>query len=111
MPGARADGLVVDGQAGLRGGPLLVDRRGERRAGAGDRPGVETPAGRAAGGAGVLPHAASPSASNAQPASAPILFLVTTSPLAGLRVDERRGREGLRAVGAGRSLLTAGAPM
>ena len=31
---ARADRLVVDRQAGLRRGPLLVDRRGERRAGA-----------------------------------------------------------------------------
>jgi fermentation-respiration switch protein FrsA (DUF1100 family) len=39
-----------------------------------------------------LPHAARPSASKATLASAPILFLVTTSPLAGLRV-----------VGAGRA--------
>jgi hypothetical protein len=33
-----------------------------------------------------LPHAARPNASTAQPASAPILFLITTSPLAGLSV-------------------------
>jgi hypothetical protein len=31
-----------------------------------------------------LPHAARPNASTAQPASAPILFLITTSPLAGV---------------------------
>ena len=35
--GTGADRLVVDGQAGLRGGPLFVDGRGERRARAGDR--------------------------------------------------------------------------
>jgi hypothetical protein len=31
-----------------------------------------------------LPHAARPNASTAAPASAPILFLITTSPLTGL---------------------------
>jgi hypothetical protein len=39
----------------------------------------------------LLPHADRPSASNATLASAPILFLVTTSPLAGLRVVLRFG--------------------
>jgi hypothetical protein len=34
----------------------------------------------------LLPQAARPSASKATLASAPILFLITTSPLAGLRV-------------------------
>jgi hypothetical protein len=34
-----------------------------------------------------LPHAARPNANIAQPASAPILFLITTSPLAGLSFD------------------------
>jgi hypothetical protein len=34
-----------------------------------------------------LPHAASPNASTAQPASALILFLITASPLAGLSFD------------------------
>ena len=34
-----------------------------------------------------LPHAARPNASAAQPTSAPILFLITASPLTGLIVD------------------------
>jgi hypothetical protein len=34
-----------------------------------------------------LPHAARPNASIAQPVSAPNLFLITASPLAGLSVD------------------------
>jgi hypothetical protein len=34
-----------------------------------------------------LPHAARPSVSSAQLASAPIFFLITTSPLAGLSFD------------------------
>jgi hypothetical protein len=36
-----------------------------------------------------LPHAARPNASTTQPASAPNLFLITTSPLAGLSDDVR----------------------
>jgi hypothetical protein len=36
-----------------------------------------------------LPHAARPNASTTQPASAPNLFLITTSPLAGLSDDLR----------------------
>jgi hypothetical protein len=37
------------------------------------------------------PHAARPSASSTTPASAPILFLITASPLAGLLDDGIRG--------------------
>jgi hypothetical protein len=40
-----------------------------------------------------LPHAARPNASTAQPASALILFLITTSPLAGFSVDCARGAQ------------------
>ena len=57
----------------------------------------------------LLPHAASPSASNATPASAPILFLVTTSPLAGLRVEGRRVAVTLAGTVLRGSLLSAGA--
>ncbi len=39
----------------------------------------------------LLPHAASPSASTIAPASAPNLVLITTSPLAGLRVESGAG--------------------
>jgi hypothetical protein len=35
-----------------------------------------------------LPHAARPNVSNAQLKSAPILFLITTSPLAGLSLGD-----------------------
>jgi hypothetical protein len=38
-----------------------------------------------------LPHAARPDASIAQPASAPNLFLITTSPSAGLSFDDADG--------------------
>ena len=109
--GARADGLVVDGQARLRGGPLFVDGGRERRAGAGDR--SRARGGRRGGlrrrcavGSSVLRSSwcsrssscrmpRGPSASSAQPASAPILFLITGSPLTGCRVRRVRRPTGL----------------
>jgi hypothetical protein len=44
----------------------------------------------------LLPQAARPSASKATLASAPILFLITTSPLAGLRVHGPGERQRFR---------------
>jgi hypothetical protein len=44
----------------------------------------------------LLPQAARPSASKATLASAPILFLITTSPLAGLRIYGPDGRQRCR---------------
>ena len=113
MPGAGADGLVVDGQAGLRRGPLFVDGRSERRAGAGDRPGGAARGCRARRAAGRAGAAAAGGESEREQRDAReranlVLDHYVSSGWITCRSCRASGLARPPPIGAARSLLTAG---